>query len=72
MKSMHTILAAASLLGGLVLAPHAHAADACKLEISGNDAIQFDKQSLAVPATCKEITVTLHHIGQAGQGGHGP
>jgi azurin len=64
MKSMHTILAAATLLGALVLAPHAHAADACKVEISGNDAMQFDKQSLAVPATCKDITVTLHHTGK--------
>jgi azurin len=67
MKSMHTILAAASLLGGLVLAPHAHAADACKVEIGANDAIQFDKQSLSVPATCKDITVTLHHTGKLGK-----
>jgi azurin len=64
MKSLHTILGAAVLLGTLALPPRAHAADACKLEISGNDAMQFDKQSLAVPASCKDITVTLHHSGK--------
>jgi azurin len=57
------LYAAAALLG-LALAPRAHADDACKLEISGNDLIQYDKQSLAVPATCREITVTLHHTGK--------
>jgi azurin len=57
-------LAAAVLLGTLAFAPRAHAADACKLEISGNDLMQYDKQSLAVPASCKDITVTLHHSGK--------
>ena len=64
MKSMQVTLAAAVLLGTLVFAPRAHAADACKLEISGNDLMQFDRQSLTVPATCKDITVTLHHTGK--------
>jgi azurin len=64
MKSMQLNLAAALLLGALSLAPRAHAADACKLEISGNDAMQYDKQTLSVPATCKDITVTLHHSGK--------
>jgi azurin len=63
MKSLQLTLAAA-LLAALALAPRAHAADACKLEISGNDLMQYDKQSLAVPATCKDITVTLHHGGK--------
>ena len=64
MKSMQVTLAAAVLLGTLSLAPRAQAADACKLEISGNDAMQYDKQTLSVPATCKDITVTLHHSGK--------
>ena len=64
MKSTSMSLAAAVLLGTLALAPRAHAADACKLEISGNDAMQYDKQTLSVPATCKDITVTLHHSGK--------
>ncbi len=64
MKTIHHTLAAATLLGALAITPRAHAADACKVEISGNDMMQFDKQSLAVPATCKDITVTLHHTGK--------
>jgi azurin len=57
------ILAAAVVPGTLALPLYAHA-DPCKLEISGNDQMQYDKQELAAPATCKEITVTLHHSGK--------
>ena len=53
-----------SLAAALTLAPHAHAADACKLEISGNDLMQYDKQELSVPASCQEVTLTLHHSGK--------
>jgi azurin len=63
MKTLRTTLTAAALLGALVLPLAAHA-DPCKVEISGNDLLQYDKQELAVPATCKEITVTLHHSGR--------
>jgi len=56
---------AATMLGALALGTHAHAAaDPCKLEISGNDLMQYDKSELSAPATCKEITVTLHHTGK--------
>ena len=54
---------AAALAAGVVLPLAAHA-DPCKVEISGNDLMQYDKQELAVPATCTEITVTLHHSGK--------
>ena len=57
------LLAAAALLGAFALPMYAHA-DPCKLEISGNDQMQYDKQELSAPATCKEITVTLHHSGK--------
>jgi azurin len=40
------------------------AEDACKVEITGNDSMQYDKKMLDVPATCKEVTVTLHHSGK--------
>ncbi len=63
MKPTHRTLAIRTLLGALALSGVAHA-DPCKLEISGNDLMQYDKQELAVPATCKEITVTLHHSGK--------
>src|SRR6266436_2947680 len=64
MNLMRNTLATAAMLGALAAAPYAHAADPCKLEISGNDLMQYDKPELSAPATCKEITVTLHHTGK--------
>jgi azurin len=55
--------AAALLLAALALPSFAHA-DPCQLEISGNDQMQYDKQALTVPASCTEVTVTLHHVGK--------
>jgi azurin len=51
------------LLGALSLSRLAHA-DSCQLEISGSDQMRYDKQTLSVPATCKEVTLTLHHSGK--------
>jgi azurin len=48
----------------LICDPAAAAEDACKVEISGNDSMQFDKKTLNVPASCKEVTLTLHHAGK--------
>jgi azurin len=39
-------------------------ADDCKVEISGNDQMQFDKKEIKVPATCKEVEIVLHHAGK--------
>jgi azurin len=67
MKLIRHSLVAVALLGAqalLLSAPAAAAGDACKLEITGNDQMQYDKKELAVPATCKEVTVTIHHAGQ--------
>ena len=55
--------AAALLLAALAAPRFAHA-DPCQLEINGNDQMQYDKQELTAPASCKEITVTLHHSGK--------
>jgi azurin len=63
MKILRKTLTATALLCTLVLPLAAHA-DPCKVEISGNDLLQYDKHELAVPATCKDITVTLHHSGR--------
>src|SRR5262245_24389331 len=42
----------------------AHAAgSSCKLEISGNDAMQYDKKELTVPAGCTDVELTLKHSG---------
>jgi azurin len=67
MNLMRHTLAAAALLGAqaLLFPLHAQAADdKCKLEISGNDMMQYDKKELDAPADCKEITITLHHTGK--------
>ena len=56
-------LAAAALAGTLALPHYAHA-DPCKLEISGNDQMQYDKHELWVSAGCQEVTLTLHHSGK--------
>jgi azurin len=52
------------LLTALASPRYAHAADPCQLEISGSDQMQYDKQALSVPASCKQVTVTLHHTGK--------
>jgi len=67
MKLMRNTLAAAALVAVqalLMSTPAAAADDACKLEIAGNDQMQYDKKELAVPATCKQVTLTIHHSGQ--------
>lgn len=44
----------------------AHAAWAadCATEIDGNDAMQYNKASISVPASCTKFTVTLKHTGK--------
>ena len=64
MNYLRNTSALAALLTAIALPLSAHAADACKLDISGNDQMQYDKQALAAPASCKQITVTLHHTGK--------
>ena len=67
MKLMRNTLAAVALVAVqalLLSTPAAAAGDACKLEITGNDQMQYDKKDLAVPATCKQVTLTIHHGGQ--------
>jgi len=64
MSYLRHSLAAAALLGAFTQPQLAHAADPCMLDITGNDQMQYDKQTLAAPASCKQITVTLHHSGK--------
>lgn len=63
MKALARTVTATALCGALLL-PLAVHADPCKVEISGNDLLQYDKQELSVPAGCKEVTVTLRHSGR--------
>ena len=64
MKLMrHTLLAAVALIG--ITALPAHAADkVCKVEITGNDLMQYDKKELKVAPDCTSIEVTMKHIGK--------
>lgn len=39
-------------------------ADACKLSIEANDQMQYSTKTLAAPASCKQVTVTLKHTGK--------
>jgi len=68
MKLIRNAVATLAILAGpaswLVCGPAAAAGDACKLEINANDSMQYDKKTLAVPASCKEVTVTLHNVGK--------
>jgi azurin len=49
----------------LALAGSAFGADkVCKLEITGSDAMQYDKKELSVAADCTQVEVTLHHSGK--------
>ena len=66
MKSMRTYLAAAALLGlqAFLFTTPAQAADkVCKLDITGNDQMQYDKKELTVAQDCTSVSVTLKHIG---------
>jgi azurin len=65
MKLMRNTLVAVALAGAqtLLMSGPAAAADACKLEITGNDQMQYDKKELDVPAACKQVTLTIHHAG---------
>jgi azurin len=66
MNLMRYSLVALALVGAqaLLAAPATAADAACKLEITGNDQMQYDKKELDVPASCKEVTLTIHHAGQ--------
>jgi azurin len=61
----HTLLAVAALVGVNALVTPAQAADkVCKLEITGNDLMQYDKKEMKVAKDCGTVEVTLKHIGK--------
>ena len=63
----HCVLAALAI-AAMSLAGGTHAAFAadkvCKLEIAGNDAMQYDKKELDVAADCTQVELTLTHTGK--------
>jgi azurin len=48
----------------LLGAPAQAASKVCKLAISGNDAIQYDKKQLTITADCTQVELTLTHTGK--------
>jgi azurin len=61
MKTIRTIAFASLLLAsaGAFAAPKT-----CKVDITGNDAMQFDKKEIAIAADCTDVEVTLKHVGK--------
>ena len=56
---MRTILLILSLgLAGLARA------ESCTIDLNADDAMKFDKASVTVSASCKDITINLTHIGK--------
>jgi len=51
-------------LPAMLLAGPAMAAPACSATVESTDAMEFTTSNLTVPASCKEFTVTLKHVGQ--------
>ncbi|HTT02388.1 MAG TPA: azurin [Steroidobacteraceae bacterium] len=60
-----TLATLAVLVTALGSGQAVHAADkVCKLSISGNDLMQYDKKELTAPADCTQIELTLTHTGK--------
>jgi azurin len=54
-------------IAAIVLLATLHAgagwAQECNLSIDANDQIQYSKKELKVSSSCKQVTLTLHHVG---------
>lgn len=55
------------LLGSLLFVANSALANECELTINSDDNMRYDTKSLSVPASCEEVTVTLHHTGKLGK-----
>ena len=59
------VIRSLAVISLLAMAGNAFAADkVCKLEITGTDAMQYDKKELSVAADCTQVELTLHHSGK--------
>ena len=62
---MRVLIRSFALCSVLAIAGNAFGADkVCKVEVAGNDAMQFDKKEISVGADCTSIEVTLRHSGK--------
>ncbi len=57
-------LAVAVIASPFAISAQAQTAGNCAIEVGSNDQMRFDKDSITVPAACKEFTVTLKHTGK--------
>jgi azurin len=66
MRFSRKAFAVMALIGvpALLLGAPAQAAKLCKLEITGNDMIQYDKKQLKIGSDCTQVEVTLTHVGK--------
>ena len=56
------LLAATFALVGMSFGAQASAE--CEVSLDANDMMQFSTKTLSVPATCKEVKLTLNHTGK--------
>jgi len=68
MKKIHLIALAAA---GVLMSGAAMAADQCSVEITGNDQMKYNLDSITVPASCKDFTVNLKHVGKVAKASMG-
>ena len=61
---MFRLLTAAAAVLAFAAPVHAASSADCKVQIEGNDAMQFNKKEIVVPKTCKSFTVELKHAGK--------
>lgn len=67
MDSRHYLLSAVLLAAALLgsgMAPARAADKLCKLEIAGNDLMQYDKKELTAAPDCTQVEITLKHTGK--------
>ena len=64
MQHANTLLKSAALILAAAMASPALAAAKCDVVVEGNDAMQFNKPTISVPASCKQFTVKLKHVGK--------
>lgn len=58
------VFALTALLGVVVNSPSTSHAQTCNAVVQSDDALRYTPQSIEVPSTCKDFTVTLTHSGR--------
>lgn len=60
----HYVFAITALLGVAANMPRTAYAQTCNAVVQSDDALRYTPQSIEVPSTCKDFTVTLTHSGR--------